>query len=356
MRNTDFLSANALSVRRAMLGKQASVAEALLPFTPMGWCGGVQKPGEEAKYFWGGEAQQGKTPVERDTIFRVASVSKVIGGAAAMKLVQQGKLSLDAPVSDVLGIDTFRPITMRQLLTHTAALDDSIAYDDAIEQSELPPLAQVLEKSYLPYEPGTRFLYSNFGAGIVGMMIEAVTGMIFDDYVRQRFFDPYGIDASFHPQRIVHKERMANCYNVPGNKLSYDAQKIATLPMDDKPNPLRHYQMPAGKLMIATPDLLSTLQRIAKEVPEMFVEQDSIGSVKFNVGRGLGVAIAHKGIFRKGRTLWGHQGSAYGAMSQAWIDLEDGTTAVLETNGVRQSGVLPLSLAGQNGIMALLDQ
>ncbi len=355
MKNSSAPASFALRVRLRMRGHR-SVARSLAPYRPVGWCGMAQRAGEEPYCAFGGQAVLDGAAVSRDTIFRIASISKTVGAAAAMRLVARGKLSLDGDIADVLGFSAGRPITLRQLLTHTAALDDRPVYDRVIGSANPPPLDELLPKSFLSYAPGTRFRYSNLGAGVAGMLVEAASGMLFDDFVRQELFDPYGIDASFHPQRIVSKDRMANCYRVPGRKLSYDAHAIAASPMDEVSNPRMHYAIPAGKLMISASNLLWLLQMIYAEQKELFVRQDHIGSVTCDAGRGLGVAWAGEGTFARDRAFWGHQGSAYGALSQAWIDPKDGTAAVLLTNGAVHSGLGSLYMAGQAGIAALLDQ
>lgn len=358
MRNISTFPKKALRLRLRM-HKHASVGEALSHFDAVGWCAGIMSDTREAAFTWGGQArlEDGGLPVAQDTIFRVASISKMFGAAAALRLVKRGKLSLDDPASDALGFAMEKPVTLRQLITHTAALDDSLIYDEVLGEPDAPTLDIVVNKSFLGYAPGTKFLYSNLGAGVVGMMVEAASGMMFDDFVRQEFFVPYGLDASFHPQRIVHKERMANCYYVPGNKLAYNAPEIAALPLDDAPDPLRHYAYPAGKLMISAPDLMAAVRRLPKDDPEMFIRQNHIGSVRCDSGRGLGVAIMPKGVFTlEDRTFWGHQGCAYGALCEAWIDLADGTTCISLTNGVKLSSIGPLQQAGQSGVAALLDQ
>lgn len=333
---------------------RGEIGRAVAPFHPVGYCAAVQTAGEDIRVFYGGDAVLGAKPVTEHTIFRVASVSKMLGAAAAMRLVARGLLTLDGDISDVLGFPIRKTITLRQLLTHTAALSDSALYDDVIGTPNMPPLSELLDKSFCDYEPGTAFLYSNLGAGVAGMLVETASGMLFDDFIRQEFFVPHGIDASFHPRRIVNKERMANCYNVPSQELSYDAYDIAAQPLDEKPNPQMHYSVPAGRLMISVPNLLVVLQRLYKEDSAIFTLQNGIGSVPFDARRGLGPMYVEKGIFSFHRAFWGHQGTAYGAVSQAWIDPADGTTAVFATNGARLSSMLPLQRVGQRAIAALV--
>lgn len=205
--------------------------------------------------------------------------------------VRAGKLTLDGDISDVFGFRVTPAITLRQLLTHTASLRDGV-YDAALESGNLPPLNELLPKSFAGYAPGTRYSYSNLGAGVAGMLVEKASGMLFDDYVRSQFFLPYGVDASFHPQRIRDAQRLANCYEMPGGQLSYHAVAIAKEPLDEQPNPLRHYIVPAGKLMISAPNLLACVRRLWLEDRDMFVHQKGIGSVPGDSGAAWAAAWA----------------------------------------------------------------
>ncbi len=343
-----------ISLRLRLLGQTSDVARAIAPYAPVGYCAAVARVGEEPDFFFGGKAVLHETDVERDTIFRIASISKVFGAAAALRLVRRGKLALDCDVAEFLGFSAGRPITLRQLLTHTSSITDAV-YDGVMFEPETMPLDKLLPQSFHPFAPGAKFMYSNLGAGVVGMLIESVTGMLFDDFIRQEFFAPLGIDASFHPQRIRRKHLMANCYNVPGNHLAYDAHKIAASQLDERPNPRVHYNIPAGKLMISAPDLIRVFRDLPKNDPDLFVYQKGVGSVPCDSGRGLGIAHAGPGVFTQTDAFWGHQGCAYGAVGEAWINAGNGTTAVILTNGAQLSPVGPLYRIGQNGVAALLN-
>ena len=349
------LSAPAVLALRsvARFTRTKTVSGALGPYKPVGWCAAVQTGNQAPSVCFDGFSFLPDTKVKENTIFRVASISKILAAAAVMSLVKRGMLSLDGDISEVLQMRIRKVITLRQLLTHTASLTDAGAYHHGAEAQNVPPLDRMIDASFLPYAPGARFHYSNLGAGVAGMAVEAAAGMLFDDFIRKEFFAPFVIDASFHPQRIRDRERLANCYRVPGSLLSYDARQIAVTPLDEKPDPSLHYYVPAGKLMISAPDLLSVLQNVSNTLPELFVAQNYIGSVRCAAGRGLGVAYMPRGILSKDE-YWGHQGVAYGALNEAWMCRDTGTFAVLLTNGVRLSAFCPLYRAGQAGMRALI--
>jgi CubicO group peptidase (beta-lactamase class C family) len=138
-----------------------------------------------------------RTPVTADgTLFRPGSVSKLFTWTAVMQMVEQGKIDLDENVNTYLDFkipDTFaKPITMRNLMTHTAGFEESVK--DLIVQpgTEWPSLRQYLV-GHMPervFAPGTTPAYSNYGATLAGYIVQRVSGVPFDTYVEQNIFAP----------------------------------------------------------------------------------------------------------------------------------------------------------------------
>lgn len=129
------------------------------------------------------------TPVEADTRFRLASVSKLVAVAAAARLAEDGKLDLDAPVATLWdGVDPDWPaLSVRQLAAHTAGIPHyeardadrgSVAYGNAREAAGLVRDRQLLSA------PGERYHYSSWGYTLMSAVIEARAGQDFPDYVR----------------------------------------------------------------------------------------------------------------------------------------------------------------------------
>ena len=106
MRNLSPAACGLLKMRLLTLPRlhgalQARMEKTVAPFTPAGWCAGVRRADGETAFAWGGEAIAGRTHAAQDTIFRVASISKVITAAAVLSLEREGKINLDADaVSD----------------------------------------------------------------------------------------------------------------------------------------------------------------------------------------------------------------------------------------------------------------
>lgn len=146
-----------------------------------------------------------RQPVDPDrTLFRPGSVSKLVTWTAVMQQVEAGRIDLDADVNRYLdfAIPAFRgkPITMRQILTHTAGFEEANKKLITYDPGDVEPIGRYL-KRHVParvYAPGTTPAYSNWASTLAGYVVERVSGMPFDDYVEQRIFRPLDMrTASF---------------------------------------------------------------------------------------------------------------------------------------------------------------
>ncbi len=200
----------------------------------------IGKGQAEASFFGAGvQSISDGVPVGPDTLWRLYSMTKPVTGIAAMLLIEDGKMTLDQPIADFLpafanmkvqnspdgSITDVRPakgpVTVRQLLTHTAGLGYNIiqkgpikkAYDDngivggQASRMTLPGFADVkpapslaamadrLATLPLVYEPGTKWSYS-IGLDLLGRVIEVVSGQAFDTFLKARLFDPLGMTST----------------------------------------------------------------------------------------------------------------------------------------------------------------
>ncbi|GAB3464045.1 hypothetical protein GCM10027321_27380 [Massilia terrae] len=149
-------------------------------------------------------------PVDRNTMFRVASVSKFVTALGTMKLVEQGKLSLDMDISDVLGYRLRnphfpdQPITLRMLLTHTSSLRDEGGFKwapDVDLKDVLVPGGRFYGKGdawSATHAPGRYFEYVNFNWGLIATIMERDGGERFDRLMRRLIFDPMRLKAGFY--------------------------------------------------------------------------------------------------------------------------------------------------------------
>lgn len=163
-----------------------------------------------------------RTPVDPDrTLFRPGSVSKLITWTAVMQQVEQGKIDLDADINKYLDFKipdyNGEPVTMRQLMTHTAGFEEQLKSLIGHDRDSVPPYDKML-KRWVPeriFAPGTTPAYSNYGTSLAGYIVERVSGEPFDDYVENHIFDPLKMTNSTFRQPLPDsmKPQMATGYN-----------------------------------------------------------------------------------------------------------------------------------------------
>ena len=149
-----------------------------------------------------------KTPVDPDkTLFRVASVSKPFTATAIMQLAERGSISLQDHVTTHVSRLRIRrsysePVTIAQLLTHTAGFDNSDIGDSARTPSEMMSLEQFLAARMTAqvFPPGTLKHYSNHGYALAGYVVEVVSGLPFATYMDENIFQPLGMQHSTFAQ------------------------------------------------------------------------------------------------------------------------------------------------------------
>jgi CubicO group peptidase (beta-lactamase class C family) len=138
-------------------------------------------------------------PAQPTTNYRLASVTKQFTATAVLILVDRGKLALDSRLTDVLpGAPSYaRNVTIRHLLTHTSGLVD---YEDLMPDSQT---VQVLDRDVLMllnkidsvyFTPGAKYRYSNSGYALLALVVEALSGQRFAQFLKQNIFEPLGMN------------------------------------------------------------------------------------------------------------------------------------------------------------------
>jgi CubicO group peptidase (beta-lactamase class C family) len=151
-------------------------------------------------------------PNKTDTKFNLGSMNKMFTGVAIAQLAQQGKLVFDDPIirhlPDYANRKVAEKVTIHHLLTHTSGMD---AYWDAMFKMDWTKLRTVADfaglfvDDTLLFKPGEKFHYSNSGPIVLGLIIEAITGMDYHDYVRENIYKPAGMINTdcYHMDRPV---------------------------------------------------------------------------------------------------------------------------------------------------------
>jgi N-acyl-D-amino-acid deacylase len=183
-----------------------------------------------------------REPVEPPSLFRIASISKPFTATAVLQLVQQGRLPLNAKILDVIKLqphlergahvdERVHAITVHQCLQHTAGWDRDKGFDpmsaDAAEQIAralgipLPIRPEHILRytlgRRLDWDPGSKYVYSNFGYCVLGRVIEAASGLGYHEYVTQHVLRPLGIT-----RMRLGKNLLAD--RAPGEVHYYDSQ------------------------------------------------------------------------------------------------------------------------------------
>ncbi len=146
-------------------------------------------------------------PITPDTLFGIASMSKSFCALAIMQLFEQGKVDLDAPVSNYIDFklgNKDKPITVHHLLCHTSGLPELDATNASIEKDSFIPMSS--EKDFLLFvnratseqlhDPGNFFMYNNDMYTCLGLIVEKVSNMKYADYIKENILKPFGMGRS----------------------------------------------------------------------------------------------------------------------------------------------------------------
>ena len=259
--------------------------------------------------------------MDKDSIFRIYSMTKAVVSVAAMRLVEQGKLKLDVPASTYIpsiakmklnGKIPNREMTLRDLLSHSSGLPNNVSTDRALRAAGHPSLAESnleeimgrLESVPLKYEPGKGWYYS-FAADVVGRLVEIGSGLQLDKALKDLIFDPLGMkDTGFY----VPKEKWHRFVTPYGNGL-----KEITAPQPGTSGPFTFEKAPkflsgGGGLVSTAADYMRFCLMLtgkgqfqdnrllsAKTVSEMFRNQlpEGVGEItRAPKGRGFGLGFA----------------------------------------------------------------
>ena len=139
-----------------------------------------------------------QVPVKPETIFQSGSLGKQFTATGIMMLAAEGRVALDDPVSKYLSDvpETWRPITVRRLLSHTAGIGEYPENFDLRRDYSEDELLQAIYRLPLVFSPGENWRYSNPGYVVLGILIHKVTGRFYGDFLQDRIFKPLGMTST----------------------------------------------------------------------------------------------------------------------------------------------------------------
>jgi CubicO group peptidase (beta-lactamase class C family) len=190
----------------------------------------VVKEGEVlfAKGYGKADVEKGESVQADETLFRIASITKLFTATAAMQLAEEGELDLHKDVNtyltDVEIPNTYpgRPVTLHHLLTHTAGFEEHYTGSGARNASDVEPLDEYLSEQ-MPARvrpPGEVSSYSNYGMSLAGLVVQEVSGVPYDRYVEDNILDPLRMESTStaQPPAPELRERLATGYDVEGGE------------------------------------------------------------------------------------------------------------------------------------------
>lgn len=281
-----------------------------------------------------------------DSMFRVASITKTATAMLVLRLRDEGLVDLNAPVSGILpdsrNLPDLEDVTLMHLLSHTSGLSDPSGLEKMLE-SGLPFHDAVRNARFA--KPGSSFRYSNLGFGLVGCVLEAVSGRPLGSLFKVKLFDPLGMNATMEgcqlkPETIMPVIRVLPYH--PGSELTLT--KLGKIPLD-RPDPLRHYGHTAGSMYSDIASLHKMLCCIrdggsplisADSVSLMKQQHASYGALSPSLSYGLGLLMIRDPALSSGRIL-GHQGFAYGCADGAFWEEDTGRVMIILNGGCSEA-------------------
>jgi CubicO group peptidase (beta-lactamase class C family) len=307
---------------------------------------------------------ESRKPMQKDSLFRIASLTKPITCAGIMVLADEGKLSVIDPVEKYLpeyrgtkvnacggragyGCTPMlpsRPINIEDLMMHTSGLRGGLDTSRANAPNSLAELASLGAKTQLLFDPGTHWSYSNIGYDILGRIIEVVSKEPYDVFLKEHLFNPLGMHDTYFFVPDEQRSRLATLYTLTESGLKpaqaqYGSQATPRIPM------------PAGGLVSTAEDIFrfnmmmrngGTLngQRVLSRAAVQLMTISHTGDMKAGwspgVGHGYGYEVVRnaEGMFRYSSIGSFVKGGAY--RTYEWVDPEKDIVGVFMmqlTNG-----------------------
>ena len=283
---------------------------------------------------------------DTDSYFRVASITKMATALLSLLLVHDGLVDPDEPVARYLpesdGIPDLDGVSLRHLLSHTSGLSDPPDLEKKLEAG-LPYRDAVSGARFA--DPGTVFRYSNLGFGLVGCIMEYVTGISLGSLFSSRIFIPLGMNASIEgctlpEDRIMPVIRVLPFH--PEKALTVTPLGRSTL---SAPDPIHHYGHTAGSMYTDIRSLYRLLSCIrdngAPLVPSpgtsvMKKVHASYGALSPSLSYGLGLLIIRDPRLSR-CPIMGHQGFAYGCADGAFWEGSTGHVMIMLNSGCSEA-------------------
>ena len=294
-----------------------------------------------------------RTPLTPDHYIKIASVTKFVTGIGMMRLVEEGKIGLDDPIGDTLEVKNLYypkiPVTLRHLMSHTSSLRAKGGFTKTqYRLDDFLPASLKRKGEWMDREPGSKYEYSNFGAGIMGSLIEAATEQNINDYMTEAVFAPLGMDAAYHASLLSDPSLVTSSYKSDGS-IFVSAKVALERDWDAKVDPYGHYRITIGSVWMRARDLcrlgllmlnggeLDGVRLLREEtVEEMLSSQ--LGKPNITVDSPYGLCVNRNNTLTKDhRMFYGHQGMTDGNAANLYFDPQSGFVFAFISNGMNMT-------------------
>ena len=282
------------------------------------------------------------TPATENTAFALYSITKTFTGVATMMLVEEGKISLEDPISKYLADlpDNWKPVTIRQLLNHTSGIKDfaPILFEsgDVLRDYKQAEVLKLVAADPLDFPSGERWNYTNTGFYLLGMVIEKVSGKTYEQFLQERIFVPLGMgDTRFENFSEI----------IPNRANGYTWQKTG----------FRNAVRISPTLSFSTAGLVSTVLDLAKWdaalSSEKLLKKSTLNQMWTNAKLNNGQIVSEYGLgfgltpFR-GHKRTGHLGGSSGFATAISRFVDDKLTVIVLSNA-DQEGFLIGDIANE---------
>ena len=306
---------------------------------------GILRDGEVVSRGFGVASIETNHPIRPDTLFQVGSISKVFTATLVMRLVDEGMLDLDAPLTTWLpglrlkDAAALKVVNLRQLLSHTSGIYGDYFKDFGWGDDALRQAIVTFDNLDQLYEPGEMWAYANSGFNLAGRVAEAALDKPFETAMRELVFSPLGLEHSFYyaHEAIVYPVAVGHTIITPGE----DAVEVA------RHYPLPRVVAPAGGIISTVGDLLTFArfhmgdgtgvdgQQVLSAASIQAMQAPHVRSGLYADAWGIGWDISTVG----GAKVVGHGGSTNGFQARLSLVPEQQFAVAILTNGSRGSAL-----------------
>jgi CubicO group peptidase (beta-lactamase class C family) len=293
---------------------------------------------------YGNADMENKVPADKDTVYRIGSITKMFTVVMLEQLADAGTVHLsDAAEKYLPEVNTVKyrrewapPVTLFELATHTSGLarepNDMENYVHGAAVDWEKTLIAALPHAYYQFEPGTHFLYSNIGYATLGAALSRAAGQPYLEYVPKQILEPLGMTHTtlvYRPEMLTH---LAKGYQMgPGGKV--DSETPMRESLDG-----RGYKIPNGAIYTTVGDLAKFVSFLLGQGPESVLKRSSLedyltqsvveADSQLKIGYGLGGIVLH----RSGYTAFGHDGAVAGYQAGMYLNRSEGVGVIVLAN------------------------